>query len=392
MVDGHTKWATRTGRVVLAICLFAATAYGALAATDDDDTEEMRAVTVLSADTLAVLTEDAKGLPVANLEATRMFDSLIPVVEELLEGSAAAFERGEFRLAIDHLVAAKGVVQSILGRFPELELALPGEIPGSAAEAAAAVSASALITGDIKNVSVVIDRMKDAKQKILGDVDVTLDRLEAGGFNTAMLEQRLESQEVDRQSFVANMRADLTALEKMSNVLNKTVEKSAGKKGKRKKIKGGKAGVKALEVVSSAVQKAAEKQESKTGSEANPSVLETTSAAVQQGTENSMDNVGTEIAANLDLASIADTLVEVASVEVDLDVDVTDALADLGAGFNWDSIMASIENMIASGVQIDPDALASSYGFDSFSDAVSAYNEAFGTSYTDAEALEALED
>lgn len=255
-----------------------------------------------------------------------------------------------------------------------------------------AVSGSALIIGDIKNVSVVIDRMKDAKQKIIGDVDITLDRLEAGGFNVAMLEQRLENQNVDRQSFVANMRADLTALEKMSDVLNKTVEKSAGKKGKQTKIKGGKAGVKALEVVSSAVQKAAEKRGSKTDGKANPSVLETTSAAIQGGTETSFDDVGAEIEANIDLASIADTLGEVGSVEVDLDVDVTEALADLGAGINWDSIMASIENMIASGVQIDPDALASSYGFDSFSDAVSAYNEAYGTSYTDAEALEALED
>lgn len=123
MVDRHTKWASRTGRVVLAICLLAATAYGALAATADDDTEDVRAVKELSADTLAVLTEDAKGLPVANVEATRMFDSLLPVVEELLEGSAAAFEKGEFGLAIDHLVAAKGVVKSILDRFPELELA-----------------------------------------------------------------------------------------------------------------------------------------------------------------------------------------------------------------------------------------------------------------------------
>ena len=45
---------------------------------------------------------------------------------------------------------------------------------------------------------------------------------------------------------------------------------------------------------------------------------------------------------------------------------------------------------LAAGVSVDLEAAAAGAGFDSFADAVAAYNEAHGTSYTEAQAREAL--
>ena len=60
------------------------------------------------------------------------------------------------------------------------------------------------------------------------------------------------------------------------------------------------------------------------------------------------------------------------------------------AASNLDQAAEMIANTISSGVAVDLEAASQGMGFDSFADAVNAYNEQYGTNYTVDSAREAL--
>ena len=74
----------------------------------------------------------------------------------------------------------------------------------------------------------------------------------------------------------------------------------------------------------------------------------------------------------------------------------TDGLGfDAGAlassvGMELADVASQVANAVAAEVSVDLEAVSKGLGYSSFSDAVSAYNEKYGTNYTDAEAKEAL--
>jgi len=61
-----------------------------------------------------------------------------------------------------------------------------------------------------------------------------------------------------------------------------------------------------------------------------------------------------------------------------------------GAAYSLQQAADAISNTIAAGVAVDLEALSQGMGFDSFAEAVSAYNAQYGTSYTVDQAREAL--
>ena len=60
------------------------------------------------------------------------------------------------------------------------------------------------------------------------------------------------------------------------------------------------------------------------------------------------------------------------------------------AAANLDEAAQMISSTISAGVSIDLDAASQGMGFDSFADAVNAYNQQYGTNYTVQSAKEAL--
>ena len=60
------------------------------------------------------------------------------------------------------------------------------------------------------------------------------------------------------------------------------------------------------------------------------------------------------------------------------------------AASNLDEAAQMISNTIAAGISIDLDAASQGMGFDSFAEAVNAYNQQYGTNYTVQSAKEAL--
>lgn len=69
---------------------------------------------------------------------------------------------------------------------------------------------------------------------------------------------------------------------------------------------------------------------------------------------------------------------------------LSDIVDNLGAGIDLEAAAREISNAISDGVDVNLEGLAESAGFDSFADAVDAYNEAYGTSYSVDEARDAL--
>jgi hypothetical protein len=65
-----------------------------------------------------------------------------------------------------------------------------------------------------------------------------------------------------------------------------------------------------------------------------------------------------------------------------------EALAQVGA--DLDAAVAAVAEAISAGFSVELDDAAQGYGFDSFADAVDAYNEAHGTNYTEDEARDEL--
>ncbi|MDA7606835.1 hypothetical protein N8726_04480 [Pelagibacteraceae bacterium] len=65
-------------------------------------------------------------------------------------------------------------------------------------------------------------------------------------------------------------------------------------------------------------------------------------------------------------------------------------LSAIASGLNVQEAIDLVVNASTAGISVDLEAAAEGLGYDSFADAVAAYNEANGTSYTEAQAREAL--
>lgn len=97
---------------------------------------------------------------------------------------------------------------------------------------------------------------------------------------------------------------------------------------------------------------------------------------------------------NLDftnLASLSDSLANIMnnpSMMNELSRQAGQAFAQMGTSL--DTVANSIASAVAAGASVDLESLAQGAGFDNFSAAVDAYNEAHGTNYTEQQARDAL--
>lgn len=72
------------------------------------------------------------------------------------------------------------------------------------------------------------------------------------------------------------------------------------------------------------------------------------------------------------------------------DLSFAGGAAMAGAAYSLDQAATVISNSISAGITVDLEAVSQGMGYDSFADAVSAYNEQYGTNYTVDSAKEAL--
>ena len=115
------------------------------------------------------------------------------------------------------------------------------------------------------------------------------------------------------------------------------------------------------------------------------------------GLSSSIENTTSELSKNI--SSLSENI-ENASNEVDKMTEKINSVSSsisfaVGASIsiaasNLDQAAEMIANTISSGVAVDLEAASQGMGFDSFADAVNAYNEQYGTNYTVDSAKEAL--